>query len=121
MLRTLYTKLTRNKMCPSIGLHWEVLGFQHTDPRTDLNRSGGVLNVLHLFFFVSHHFELLKAAYLLAQDTEQNFPLACVSISITRMVLEGFFAGRLSTLCNNSDVLDATCRVYAGGLFHFYS
>jgi len=124
MLRTLYTKLTRNKVCPSIGRHWEVLGFQHTDPRTDLNRSGGLLNVLHLFFFVSHHFELLKATYLLAQDDQQNFPLACVSINITRMVYESFLMGRLSSLCNSGDsrgVLDTTCKVYAGGLFHFYT
>lgn len=124
MLRTLYTKLTRNKMCGSIGRHWEVLGFQHTDPRTDLNRSGGLLNVLHMFYFVSHHFELLKAAYLLAQDEHQNFPLACVSINITRMVMESLLTGRLSSLCNARDsrgVLETTCKVYTGGLFHFYS
>ena len=87
------------------------------DPRTDLNRSGGVLNVMcpvstwrwwlrktpnlvgslldhcwwsyffwpwlhpigaepivalrQMFYFFSHHFELLKAAYLLAQDVQQ--------------------------------------------------
>jgi len=110
-------------MCPSIGRHWEVLGFQHTDPRTDLNRSGGLLNVLHFFFFFSHHFDILKSAYLLAQDAEQNFPLACVSINITRMVVEYLLAGKLSKMCNSGDkgVLDTTCKVYAGGLYHFYS
>lgn len=35
-----------SQVCPSIGRHWEVLGFQGGDPRTDLNRSGGLLNVL---------------------------------------------------------------------------
>lgn len=125
MLRTVYTKLTRNKMCGSVGKHWEVLGFQHTDPRTDINRSGGLLNVLHLFYFACNHFELLKAAYLLAQDDQQNFPLACVSINITRMVIENFLAGRLSALCNaagrTNGVLDVTCNIYAAGLYYFYS
>lgn len=123
MLRTAYLKLSRNKTCPSIGRHWEVLGFQHTDPRTDLNRSGGVLNVLHFFFFFSHYFDILKAAYLLAQDGEQNFPLACVSINLTRMTIECLLAGRLSRLCNRDQkgVVHTTCEVYAGALFHFYS
>lgn len=123
MLRTAYMKLTRNKVCPSIGVHWEVMGFQHTDPRTDLNRSGGILNVLHLFFMFAHHFDILKSAYLLAQDSEQNFPLGCVSINITRMVVEYLLEGRLSSLCNSGEngVLDTTCRVYAGGFYHFYS
>lgn len=122
MLRTAYTKLTRNKVCPMIGKHWEVLGFQHTDPRTDINRSGRLLNVLHFFFFFSHHFDILKSAYLLAQDTEQNFPLGCVCINLTKMVVETLIDGRLSRLCNSSEkgVFDTTCRVFSGALFHFY-
>ncbi|CAE8629478.1 unnamed protein product [Polarella glacialis] len=123
MLRTIFFKLTRNKVCPTIGRHWEVLGFQAGDPRTDLNRSGGILNVMHMFFFFSHHFELFKAAYHLAQDSEQNFPLACVAINITRMTVGSLLAGRLSSLCNSGDggVFETTCRVFSGGLFHFYS
>jgi len=122
MLRTMYIKLSRNKVCGSIGRHWEVLGFQHTDPRTDLNRSGGILNVLQLFYLFAHHFEILKAAYLLAQDDEQNFPLACVSINITRFVMEALLNGKLSGLCNSSEkgVFDTICKVYSGGMFHFY-
>ena len=50
----------------------------------DLNRSGGVLNVIQMFYFFAHHFDLMKAAYLLAQDAQHNFPLACVSINITK-------------------------------------
>jgi hypothetical protein len=122
MLRTMYLKLTRNKVCPSIGKHWEELGFQNTDPRTDLNRSGGVLNIVHLFYFFAHYFDILKAAYWLAQDTEQNFPLACVSINITRMVTELFLEGRLSSFCNRqkTSVTETLCKLYAGGLHYFY-
>eukprot|EP00928_Gymnodinium_smaydae_P017079 TRINITY_DN16506_c0_g1_i1.p1 TRINITY_DN16506_c0_g1~~TRINITY_DN16506_c0_g1_i1.p1 ORF type:complete len:632 (-),score=153.87 TRINITY_DN16506_c0_g1_i1:108-1724(-) len=122
MLRTMYMKLTRNKVCPTIGHHWGLMGFQGGDPRTDLNRSGGVLNVLHMFYFYAHYFEILKAAYLLAQDTEQNFPLFCVSINLSRMVVERFLAGSLSSVINRSGrtLLQSTFEVYAGALHYFY-
>lgn len=125
MLRTVYTKLTLNKWCPSIGSHWEVLGFQAGDPRTDLNRSGGVLNVLHLFFFLAHHFELASAGFQLSQDEYQNFPLACISINITSMVIESLCAGRLSALCSKESgdlgVLEVTCKMHSAGLAYFCS
>jgi len=125
MLRTIYTKLTLNKWCPSIGGHWEVLGFQAGDPRTDLNRSGGVLNVLHLFFFVAHHCGLASACFQLSQDEYQNFPLACISINITSIVVESLCAGRLSALCSkesgNQGVLDVTCKLHSAGLAYFYA
>jgi len=122
MLRTIYSKLSRNKVCPTIGRHWEVLGFQGGDPRTDLNRSGGVLNVLQMFYFFSHHFDLLKAAYLLAQDVQQNYPLACVSINITKMIIEALLAGKLSKLCNagSKGVFDTCCQMHSAALYHYY-
>eukprot|EP00931_Biecheleriopsis_adriatica_P068389 TRINITY_DN42355_c0_g1_i1.p1 TRINITY_DN42355_c0_g1~~TRINITY_DN42355_c0_g1_i1.p1 ORF type:complete len:979 (-),score=216.43 TRINITY_DN42355_c0_g1_i1:72-3008(-) len=122
MLRTIFSKLARAKVCPTVGRHWEVLGFQGGDPRTDLNRSGGLLNIVQMFYFFSHYFDIFKAAYLLAQDVHQNFPLACVSINITKMVVECLLAGRLSKLCNsgNKGVFETTCLVYSGGMFHFY-
>jgi len=125
MLRTLFTKLTLNKWCPSIGNHWEVVGFQAGDPRTDLNRSGGVLNVLHLFFFVAHHLELATIYFQMSQDEQQNFPLACISINITRMVVESLLAGRLSALCSKESgehkALEMTCKMHSAGLFYFCS
>lgn len=122
ILRTMYLKLTRNKVCPTIGGHWEVLGFQNGDPRKDLNRSNGVLNVLHMFYFYAHYFDIFKAAYVLAQDPEQNFPLACVAINLTGIVMERLFGGQLSKLCNRGDpagVFETTCRIFCGGLYYF--
>mmetsp|Transcript_52127 Transcript_52127/g.124160 ORF Transcript_52127/g.124160 Transcript_52127/m.124160 type:complete len:387 (+) Transcript_52127:81-1241(+) len=122
MLRTLYTKLTRNRACPTIGGHWEVMGFQHTDPRTDLNRSGGVLNVIHMAWFLSSPqlVDTMKTIFVLSQDQEQEFPFALVSINITSMVLNAFLEGRLSSVCNSSSsVLETTCRANAAGLWYF--
>lgn len=125
MLRTIYTKLTLNKWCPSIGNHWEVLGFQSGDPRTDLNRSGGVLNILHMFFFLTHHLELAKSCFQLSQDDLQNFPLACISINISSLVMESLAAGRLSSLCSKESgdqgAFEVTCRLHSAGLSYFCS
>mmetsp|Transcript_7656 Transcript_7656/g.10597 ORF Transcript_7656/g.10597 Transcript_7656/m.10597 type:complete len:337 (-) Transcript_7656:1-1011(-) len=124
MLRTLYTKLTRNKACPTIGGHWEVMGFQHTDPRTDINRSGGVLNIIHLAWFLSSPqlIDTLRSMFVLSQSQDQEFPLALVSINITSLVLQAFVAGHSSKLCNSSGaVLETTCKLHAAGLWFFQS
>eukprot|EP00929_Paragymnodinium_shiwhaense_P104453 TRINITY_DN68897_c0_g1_i3.p1 TRINITY_DN68897_c0_g1~~TRINITY_DN68897_c0_g1_i3.p1 ORF type:complete len:1066 (-),score=299.85 TRINITY_DN68897_c0_g1_i3:184-3381(-) len=120
MLRTIYTKLTRNKTCASIGSHWGVLGWQNTDVRMDVNRSGGVLNILHIFYFYDKYFDILKSAFLLSQDHEQHFPLCCVSINISQLVMEYFLAGTFSSMCNKDGVFETVCRMHAGGLHYFY-
>jgi len=123
MLRTIYTKLTLNKWCPSVGNHWEVVGFQGGDPRTDLNRCGGVLNVLHLFYFITHHLDLATTCFQLSQDEHQNFPLACISVNITSLVVDGLSAGRFTALCNKEatdlGVLEVTCRLHSAALAFF--
>lgn len=118
MLRTMYCKLSRCQVCPRVGSHWEVLGFQGSDPLTDLNRSGGLLNVVHMFFFFAHYFEIFKSAYHLSQDVEQNFPLAAVCINITKMVMDALVANQLSSL--EGCVFEASSRAFCGGLHHFY-
>jgi len=123
MLRTVYAKLTRNTWCPSVGSHWEVLGFQAGDPRTDINRSGGVLNIFQLFFFTTHYPELAMSCFQLSLDYHQNFPLACISINISALVMESFSAGHLSSLCKKEHgdlaVLELICRLHSAGLSHF--
>lgn len=121
MLRTMYVKLSRSKICPTIGRHWEVLGFQNTDPRMDLNRSGGVLNTVHMFYVFAHHLRLLQDAFVLAQDDEQNFPLACVCINLTKMTTECFLDGGFASLSDVSATgLEVSCKVFAASFFQFY-
>jgi len=121
MLRTVYCGLTRSPSCPDVGPHWDAIGFQHVDPCTDLNRCGGLLNVIQFFYFFSHHLEAAQAAAELARDPRQNFPLACISINITDIVIRSLLAGRLSKVCNSArhGVLETTCRLHAGAMCHF--
>jgi len=123
MLRTIYSKLTRNKVCPRAGKHWEDMGFQSSNPLSDINRCGGVLNIVHLFCFFEEHFEVLKAIYHLSKDEQQFSPLALLSINMTYLVMEAFIAGHLSAYCNRGkqSLFGAVCLLHAAGLFHFYS
>ena len=43
------------KACPAEGVHWERVGFQGADPRTDLNRSMGILAVLQALRWADRH------------------------------------------------------------------
>ena len=48
MLRTIYRQLTSTTVdCPRYGSHWETIGFQGTDPSTDL-RGVGILGLVQV-------------------------------------------------------------------------
>jgi hypothetical protein len=60
MIRNVFAALTgRAGGCSITGSHWEAVGFQGSDPRTDLNRSMGVLSLLQALHLVEtngkHH------------------------------------------------------------------
>lgn len=43
LIQTIFRRMTDEKRSvPDVGPHWDVIGFQGNDPRTDLNRSMGV-------------------------------------------------------------------------------
>lgn len=124
MLRTVYTKLTHNCLCPVRGNHWQDIGFDSVgDPCISLNHSNGLLNIVHLFYLFEKNFPLLNAIHQCSVDPEHKFPLARVSIKITQMVVDAFLCGKISKMCNkgSESVVTTTCQVYAGGLHYFYS
>ncbi|CAD7968785.1 unnamed protein product [Amoebophrya sp. A120] len=91
-LGTLYKKLTTSPTSPlPVDSRWEVLGFQNTDPKTDLNRFGKMCNVWHLLHFYYKDGALLEKMWLLSQDSVQEFPLFCTSIQFSKLVLEIFY------------------------------
>jgi len=91
-LNTIYKKLASSPTAPLlVDSRWEVIGFQNTDPRMDLNRSNGVLNVYHLFHLIVTDFALAENLFLLSQDPVQQFPLFCTSIAFSKLVLDIMF------------------------------
>jgi hypothetical protein len=52
IVKSLYRSLLKKDSCRSIGSHWKDIGFQATDPTTDI-RGAGMLGVLQMQFFLS--------------------------------------------------------------------
>lgn len=105
---------------PRFGSHWERIGFQGTDPSTDL-RGAGMLGLLQLLAFISHHQPLAVRIHALATDERQNFPLAVTSFQFTGVVLSVLRATRLhgySRRCQS--MWQAANDLHAALLYHFY-
>jgi len=88
MLTQLYRTLTGDALSPpQYGPHWQQIGFQGTDPGTDL-RGSGMMALLQLLYFARHHKSLMLRIYQLSLDDRQNFPFATLSTNLTGMVLQ---------------------------------
>eukprot|EP00929_Paragymnodinium_shiwhaense_P072984 TRINITY_DN37060_c0_g2_i1.p1 TRINITY_DN37060_c0_g2~~TRINITY_DN37060_c0_g2_i1.p1 ORF type:complete len:620 (+),score=169.62 TRINITY_DN37060_c0_g2_i1:70-1929(+) len=107
ILRTLFDVLVptqRSLPLPELGKHWRAMGFEGNDPVEELNISGGLLNLLHLFYFQATEAALFKQLFQLSQERLTWFPFVHVSTLITGLVTESLLAGKLSKLCNASEV-----------------
>ena len=61
-MKSLYRNLLKKDSCRSIGSHWQDIGFQATDPATDI-RGAGMLGVLQMQYFLSQLPETLQAIH----------------------------------------------------------
>ncbi|CAG2182739.1 unnamed protein product, partial [Oppiella nova] len=104
-LVTIYQKLTANALidCRRFGNHWEDVGFQGTDPATDL-RGIGLLGLLQLLFLIlsPETSQLCKDIYKLSLDTRQHFPFAVMSLQISSISLQVLREGLLNKECNEA-------------------
>ncbi|ELR59296.1 ELMO domain-containing protein 3 [Bos mutus] len=102
VLQTIYKKLTGSKFdCALHGDHWEDLGFQGTNPATDL-RGAGFLALLHLLYLVMDSKTLLMAREILRLSRHhiQQFPFCLMSVNITRIAIQALREECLSRECN---------------------
>ncbi|MGH0175703.1 UNVERIFIED_CONTAM: hypothetical protein FKN15_015622 [Acipenser sinensis] len=98
VLQTVYKKLTGARFdCPRYGCHWEQVGFQGTDPATDL-RGTGFLGLMHALYLVMdpQTLPLARDIYRLSQHQSQNFPFCVMSINITRIAIQALREETLS-------------------------
>ncbi|KAF4677739.1 hypothetical protein FOL47_010960 [Perkinsus chesapeaki] len=115
MIQTVWRKLTGSSYdCEVFGEHWAVIGFQGTNPATDLNRFGGILNLMHMLYLYSAVPDLSEAMYEASIAAHSDFPFACASIQYTKLAMDVFRSGRLSKRCNDKGaVLDVVAEFYA--------
>ena len=91
---------SNKRPCVAIGGHWELVGFQGADPRTDLNRSMCCLALLQLLHLLEKSPKLARRAYRASVADDKDWPLACTSIAFTKASLQALRSGKLYKRCN---------------------
>lgn len=123
MLRTLHRQLTGSALdCPRYGAHWEDIGFQGSDPATDL-RGVGLLGLVQALYLVitPELFPFAQDVYQLSRQDSQEFPLMVLSLNITRITLHVLRDGLLNRfLTLEDDVWTTVNFFYCALLFHVY-
>jgi len=119
IIQTLFQKVHNNEFPPLMtGKHWEDIGFQGNCPSTDLNRFGGLFNLIVMFHMLEKTPKLLAKIHRLSQHETQHFPLMCTSIHFTKLAVDLFRMGALSHL--RGPFLDIICEVHNALLTCFY-
>jgi hypothetical protein len=124
-LQTIFKRLTSGKEtvdCPRFGPHWESIGFQGSDPRTDV-RATGFLSIFHLLYLTDSkdRLEMATKIFSLSQSSEYPFPFCVLSINITRIALSALREGYLTKECRKEGaVINVVNRFYASALYHYY-
>jgi hypothetical protein len=111
ILRTIYCFFLSSKGdIKSIDNRWERIGFQGSDPRTDINRSMKCLSLLQIVHFTEKQPALAKALFAMSNcsstnlstraEMEKSWPFLCVSIMFTKESLSALRQGVLNSYCN---------------------
>ena len=97
---------------PMVGEHWTKIGFQSTDPAVELNRAGGIFNLVCLLFLISEF--RVDARILFVESTQ--FPFAATSVAMSGIAVANVSAkGRLNGVSNaQRQFIPTTCRLYVG-------
>ena len=121
VLHTLYTRLMgTDRAMPRYGKHWEDVGFQGSDPATDL-RGCGMLGLTQLLCLVTRSFTNAAAIHELSRDSTQEFPMAPLSINLTHTALKAVRRGLLNKEARRlGSVWAAADAFYCGSFYEFY-
>eukprot|EP01039_Chlorochromonas_danica_P004405 gene4405-4827_t len=113
MLRTIYVSLISSSEAPPgpTDGRWEQLGFQGSDPRTDLNRSMKILSVIQALHFLHSNAAFFKQVFklsgsdqpalpraLASEDT--SWPFMCVMVMFTKEAIQALRSQQLNKHCN---------------------
>eukprot|EP00899_Mesostigma_viride_P020239 jgi/Mesvir1/28216/Mv04767-RA.3 len=123
LLQNIFARLVGNVAAGQVarfGSHWSQVGFQGSDPATDL-RGCGMLGLIQMMFLITHNASNAQIIFQLSRSKEQEFPFAPVAINITKWALEVLRSGKLNRDANQlGDVFLATNLFYAGSFYEFH-
>ncbi|XP_021960998.1 ELMO domain-containing protein 3 isoform X2 [Folsomia candida] len=102
VLQSIYVFMTKKPACPRYGNHWEEIGFQGQDPASDLRGVGmfGALQMLYLSSSQETKETLAPEIFELSRHPIHQFPLAVLSLNVTKMTLDAFRDGLLNRFCH---------------------
>jgi len=123
ILQSIYVFMTKNPSCPRYGNHWEEVGFQGQDPASDF-RGVGMLGALQLLYLSSSQETkdtLAPDLLALSRHPIYEFPLAVLSLNVTKMTLDAFRDGILNRFCNKKDdAISVLNRFYLSIMYRLY-
>uniref|UniRef100_A0A7S0WUW0 ELMO domain-containing protein n=1 Tax=Chlamydomonas leiostraca TaxID=1034604 RepID=A0A7S0WUW0_9CHLO len=121
LLCSIYATFTGKSTTPQrYGPHWAEVGFQGADPATDL-RSCGILGLLQLAHLHQHEAQNAQKIFTLSHSKAHEFPLAPVSLNITKFMFQAMRKGDLNSSINAAgSAVEVANKFYVGAMYAFY-
>ena len=109
----------KKDQCRSIGSHWQDIGFQATDPKTDI-RGAGMFGVLQMLYMITKFEAAMEAILIRSQHEKYEFPLAVKMFEFSVMILKLLRQGKLIAWCNQEkDVWAVANQAFSAIFFKF--
>ncbi|CAM9272721.1 unnamed protein product, partial [Sphacelaria rigidula] len=106
IIQTVYRRMTGDKRaCPDEGPHWDTVGFQGNDPRTDLNRSMGMFSLVQVLYLLETQPTFAAKLYRTSMEDGTGWPFLCVSIGFTKEAVGALRRGDCYAECNRKGVV----------------
>jgi hypothetical protein len=120
-MSTIYKALITGEECPIEGDHWIKIGYQSSDPKTDL-RSTGLLSPIQFLAFIDRYPLFAKEICEYSRTEDYNFPMAILFINLTSICVEFLKNGQLIPLCNSKNsVILALNELFFGLIYNFFT
>jgi len=118
ILCAIYRELTgKSGIISRYGEHWEVIGFQGTDPATDL-RGAGILGLMQLLAFLGQHRELVRKMWDHSRHETFHFPFAVCGLNMTQIVKELLREGKIDDIIMQEKKVMKVCNELYFSVFY---
>ena len=119
LLKSIYMVLIETSHCARNGQHWVEIGFQRSDPVTDI-RAAGILGLYQLLYFIETYTEKARIYLAHSQNPMYEFPFAIKMLEFTSLTLRVLRSGALNKFINQSGSFeDSANELYSACAWHF--
>jgi hypothetical protein len=119
IITTIYKTLTGELECQLFGDHWIKIGFQGSDPRTDL-RGVGIFGLMQFLAFMDRFQIYAREIYEYSLSETYNFPLLSLCFNFSFMSLEALRNGILIEYCNIKQSVIIVINDFYSGLADYF-